>query len=369
MSGKNKKFELSRRQFISAMGMGTAGLFLYKCKSSTEPPETTPPDPNLGTADVAVTPVSSYERTAIKTAVQDSFEALGGIGDIVKTGDKVGIKINLTGGSGSYTSSNAPLPPYELYLTHPEMVRAVGELVLDAGASELYILESVYNDPADWNYIDPNSELSYTSIAAELGATIINLNDTNPYNGYVVLPVPDPFIYPTLTFNRILNEIDCFISMPKAKNHYGAAVTHGMKNLVGTLPVPCGLYNNGASNRAAIHNHRVIDGDQDNNLVRVILDINRARPIHLVVNDAIKTTLKGEGPWNDYLTPINFNKIIVSKDPVAADTIATQQINNKSANADTLPDPKGGNTINYLKIAQEKEMGINYLPNINVINT
>jgi uncharacterized protein (DUF362 family) len=367
MSFKDKKFELSRRQFISAMGMGTAGLFLHRCKSSTEaPPTTTPPDPNLGMADVAVAPVNTYDRAAIKKAVQDSFDALGGLGDIIKSGDTVGIKINLTGGIGGYVN-RIPKPPYELYLTHPEIVRAVGELAIDAGASKVYVLESAYDD-SDWNYTDPASGLSHQSVANGFDGETLNLNYTDPYGSYIKLPVEDPFIYPTLTFNGILNEIDCFISCPKAKNHYGAAVTHGMKNLVGTLPVPSGLYNNGQGHRAAIHSHTVIDGDNDNNLVRVILDINRARPIHLVVNDAIMTTLKGEGPWNDTLTPISFNQIIVSKDPVAADTIATQRINNKSANADTLPDPEGGATINYLKLAQEKGMGINYLPNITVIN-
>jgi uncharacterized protein (DUF362 family) len=368
MSYKNKKFEISRRQFISAVGIGTAGIFLPRCKSSTDStPKPPAKNPDLGTADVAVAPVNSYDRAAIKNAIQGSFEKLGGIGDIVKSGDTVGIKINLTGGISGYVD-RVLKPPYELYLTHPEIVRAVGELCLDAGASKIYIVESAYSD-WDWDYTDPASGLSYSNVADGLGGETLNLNYTDPYNGYVVLPVQDHFIYPTLTFNGILNEIDCFVSCPKAKNHYGAAVTHGMKNLVGTLPVPSGLYNAGQGHRAAIHNHTVIDGDHDNNLVRVILDINRARPIHLVVNDAIMTTLKGEGPWNDTLVPVSFNKLIVSKDPVAADTIATKQINGYDPNADTLRDVGGGNTLNYLKVAQDKGIGINYLPNIKVHNT
>ena len=367
MSEKINKFELSRRQFISAVGMGTAGLLLSKCKNSSEP---TPEPPITGPtdADVAVAAVNSYDRAAIKKAVQDSFEALGGISDIVKSGDTVGIKINLTGGATAYLG-RIPADPYELYLTHPEVVRAVGELVKDAGASQVYVLEAAY-DNGDWNYTDPHSGLSHGAVANYLGNAPINLNYTNPYDDYVVLTVDNHFIYPTLTFNGILNELDCFISLPKAKNHYGAAVTHGMKNLVGTLPVPSGLYNAGQGHRAAIHSHTVIDGDNDNNLVRVILDINTARPIHLVVNDAIMTTLSGEGPWNTRnYTQSKFNKIIVSKDVVAGDTIATKQILNKDPNADTLPDPAGGNTLNYLKVAaNQKGMGVNDLTKINVIN-
>jgi uncharacterized protein (DUF362 family) len=384
MSCKKRGYGLSRRQFISAMGVGTAGMLINACSKSASPvapdalgkgtanpapfqPATNPAVPGDFLAKVAVAPADSYNRTTIKNAVQDMFEALGGISDICKTGDKVGIKVNLTGGIGGYID-RIPKPCYQLYLNHPEIVRAVGELFLDAGASKIYILESAYDDD-DWDYTDPDSGLSYQSVANGLGAEIRNLNYKTPYADYIVLPVADHFIYETLTFNGTLNELDCFVSMPKAKNHYGAGITHGMKNLVGTLPVPSGLYNNGQGHRAAIHSHTVIDGDGDNNLVRVILDINRARPIHLVVNDAIMTTLKGEGPWNDYLTPIKFNKLIASKDPVAADTIAVQQINGYDANADTLPEPDRGTVINYLKIAEQKGMGVNTLANIEVIDT
>jgi uncharacterized protein (DUF362 family) len=384
MSCKKSGCGLSRRQFISALGAGAAGIFLNTCSKSSnivQPdvmgkgvvnplpvnPAGNPAVPGEFLAKVAVAPADSYNRTTIKQAVQDMFEAIGGIGDIVKSGDKVGIKINLTGGIGGYLDE-IPKPPYELYLTHPEIVRAVGELMLDAGASKIYIVESAYSD-WDWDYTDPASGLSHQSVATALGAEVRNLNYTDPYGDYIVLPVTDHFIYETLTFNGLLGELDCFVSLPKAKNHDGAAVTHGMKNLVGTLPVPSGLYNNGQGHRAAIHSHTVYDGDGDNNLVRVILDINRARPIHLVVNDAIMTTLKGEGPWNNYLTPKSFYKLFASKDPVACDTIAVQQINGYDANADTLPDLKRGDTLNYLKVAETKGMGINTLANIEVIDT
>jgi uncharacterized protein (DUF362 family) len=383
MSCKKRNCGLSRRQFISAIGAGAAGVFLNACSKSASPvapdalgkggatntplnPVTNPAGTDDFLAKVAIAPADSYNRATIKQAVQDMFEALGGISDIA-SGNKIGIKINLTGGIGGYVD-NIPKPPYQLYLTHPEIVRAVGELLIDAGASKIYIVEAAYDD-WDFVYTDPDSGLSHQSVATGLNADVINLNYKTPYDDYIVLPVTDHFIYETLTFNGILGEIDCFVSLPKAKNHFGAAVTHGMKNLVGTLPVPSGLYNAGQGHRAAIHNWRLYDGSQDNNLVRVILDINRARPIHLVVNDAIMTTLKGEGPWNGYLTPKSFNKLFASKDPVACDTIAVQQINGYEANADTFPDIGGGNTLNYLKVAEQKGMGINTLANIEVIDT
>jgi hypothetical protein len=56
-------------------------------------------------AQVAVTAGDNYERTFIKQKVQDLVQAHWGLGDEVKTGNKVAIKINLIGGSGSALSS------------------------------------------------------------------------------------------------------------------------------------------------------------------------------------------------------------------------------------------------------------------------
>lgn len=148
----------------------------------------------------------------------------------------------------------------------------------------------------------------------------------------------------------------------------GAGVTHGMKNLVGTLPVPAGLYNVGASNRTGIHQIRKYDGNPDSNLCRVILDINNANPIHLVVNDAIHTVLGGEGPWNSGIYALrlaDFNRLIVSKDPVAADSIATKIIGYDPMAEDMMPPYR--TNINYLKLAAEMGMGNYDLAKIKIV--
>ena len=71
---------------------------------------------------------------------------------MVSPGDCVAIKVNLTGGTGS--ARNTHLNPIDAYLTHPEVVRALGELVLDAGAREILIVEAVYewNSYVVWGY-------------------------------------------------------------------------------------------------------------------------------------------------------------------------------------------------------------------------
>ena len=127
-----------------------------------------------------------------------------------------------------------------------------------------------------------------------------------------------------------------------------------MKNLVGTLPLPSGLYNNGQGYRAAIHDRRDLEGNIYSNLRRVVLDLNHATPIHLVVNDAVKTVLGGEGPWTP-LTTASFDTLIASKDPVAADAIGTQAIGFDPMAPDMAePFPDG---LNYLRLAQDQGLG------------
>jgi uncharacterized protein (DUF362 family) len=152
--------------------------------------------------------------------------------------------------------------------------------------------------------------------------------------------------------------VDCFVSLAKAKQHKGAGQTHAMKNLVGTIPAK--FYNvNGSSHRAAIH------AKGNPTLVRTVLDLNRARPINLAVIDAIKTTLGSEGPWNGDLKPAAFNRLIISKDPVAADAISTKTIGFDPMADDNTPTWK--DTDNYLRIAEETGMGIHDVNKIEVV--
>ncbi|MBN2414005.1 DUF362 domain-containing protein [candidate division KSB1 bacterium] len=366
MSRVNSSMNVSRRHFISSVGITAAGIMAGACSKKDNPaePEKKKTYPE-GSSKVATANVTSYNLTVLKSSLETMFTEIGGVDDIIKTGDTVGIKINLTGGNGSARSyeTQSGLPVGETYWTNPELLRALGQLLKDMGVGKIYVLEAIY----DWESIN---NYGYKQVIDSLGATFIDLNQTAPYSDYVQRPVGNQrLIYSSLTQNGVLNDLDCFISLPKAKLHKGAGVTHGMKNLVGTLPVPCGKYNAGGSNRSGIHQHRTqYDGNPDSNLCRVIIDLNHATPINLVVNDAVKTVLGSEGPWNRdewALVPKNFNRLIVGKDPVATDAISTKIIGyDPMAEDKTWPFPT---SINYLKLADELGMGNYDLEMIEVV--
>ena len=140
----NEKF--SRREFLGALGLTTAGLFVTPFIRSTNVEAYGHESVSSFLAKAAITQADNYDRSLIKQKVQHLFESIDGIGDVVTAGNKVGIKINLTGGSG-YTSSPKlnGKPITESMWTHPEVLRAVGELIIDSGvsANDIYIVEAL----------------------------------------------------------------------------------------------------------------------------------------------------------------------------------------------------------------------------------
>lgn len=355
---KSVKQNISRRKFTQVFGATSVGLFISPALFSKNVAVY-----EYSNIKVATATVISYDEAILKEAVERSFANLGGLGDIIKPGCAVGIKINLTGGAAQaamYQLTSGKLVG-ETYWTNPALLKVVGQAVKDAGAGKLYILEALN----DWESVN---NFGYKEVIASLGATFIDLNEKAPYADYIEKSVGENYlIYPKLTLNGIFNELDCLISMPKAKQHATSGVTHGMKNLVGILPIPSGKYNQGAAYRAGIHQLRLHDGVPNNNLCRVILDLNRANPVHLVVNDAVKTVLGSEGPWTgDGMTPATFNKIIIGKDPVAVDSVSTSIIGlNPMADDNKAPFEK---SLNYLKLASVKGFGEYDLNNIEVVN-
>jgi uncharacterized protein (DUF362 family) len=356
---------ISRRRFISVIGAASAGLAFGACSKKSPNEPVVPPVEGPDSAQVAVGNITSYDHNILKNKIIDMLDQLGGIGDLIKSGDKVGMKINLTGGAGTADQwkRDSGVAAEESFWTHPQIVKVVGELAKDAGASKVFILEAYYDT-------DSINRFGFVAVANALGGQIINLNTISPYTNYAVRNVgANYFIYKSIYQNAIFEELDCFISLPKCKQHVSAGVTHGMKNLVGTLPQPK-YSSNGSSNRQAIHEHSAeLDKNSNSNLCRVVLDINQATKIHLTINDAIKTTIGGEGPWCATMQNRTFNKLIISKDVVAGDTISTQVIGfnpNAADYTDTFALPSAP-CINYLRKAQEIGLGVNDLAKIEVI--
>ena len=322
--------------------------------TAAAPTATTAPTATAKSARVSIARAISYEPKVIHDRVRTLLDNIGGISDIVRPGARVAIKVNLTGGTSA--KWRADISPMDSYVTHPEVVRALGGFLRDAGAAEIFIVEAVY----EWASF---TEWGYEAVARDIGATLIDLNATQPYSDFATVAAGH-HIYADFTFNHILHDIDTFVSVAKMKCHWCCGVTHALKNLVGLVPARFYRLSEEHSHRSAFHGPAA---EFSHRLPRVIMDLNQARPIHLALIDGIKTTEGGEGPWIQSLAPVEPGVLIAGKDPVATDAVATAvQGFDPNATGFTVPFLRSDN---YLAMAASLGLGTHVLDDIAVSGT
>lgn len=355
----NKKF--TRREFLNTLGLTTAGLLVTPFIRSTNVKAYGHESVSSFLAQVAVTEADNYDRSFIKQKVQHLFESIGGNGDVVKPGDKVAIKINLTGGSGSASSPKLNGKPItETMWTHPEVLRAVTELIIDSGvsATDIYFVEAIW-DAASYN------NFGYLDVQQSLGVQMVNLNSKEPYASFIEKPVGEnKFFYDSFTLNQILADVAVYVSIPKMKQHYEAGVTHSLKNQIGIVPIQFYMQNMWDGMRSKLHFE---GGDIGTHLPRSICDLNLARPVHLAVIDGIKNAVGGEGAWNPTFVPAENHVLLAGKDPIATDSIASYLMGN-DPEAEKLQLPDGVRQCdNHLELLHQKGVGTNQMSEIEVV--
>jgi uncharacterized protein (DUF362 family) len=304
---------------------------------------------------VAIARADSYDPKLIKQQVQAVLDGIGGIADVLAHGTKVAIKVNLTGG---VTSAPLPgIPEIESYLTHPEVVKALIELLRDAGAKDITIVEAAY-EPQSW------TKYGFEAMAKAAGATIVDLTNMEPYKDFAEKARPgSPFIYDKFRFNHILEEVDAFISVPKMKCHNVCGITNSMKNLVGLVPYRFYNLALGDKYRSAFHGNQ---NEMKHRLPRVVIDLNQTRPVNLALIDGVWTCEGGEGPWiTGQVHQVKANILLAGKDPVATDAVAVACMGFDPAAE--YPHEPFLNADNHLNIAASLGMGTNRLEEIKVV--
>lgn len=404
MSARSKCGKIvSRRSFLRGMGATAAGLVLGGCcpaevdevlsptpvptavpsmvptdvptatpteAPTSAPANTVPPAPTAtstatptaapaATMDfrprVAIARAASYDRALMRQQVEALLDGIGGLGDVVRPGDRVAVKVNLTGGTAWEGQGGGP--GVDTFVTHPEVVRALVELLWDAGAGQVLIVESVYQ----W---DSYRVWGYEEVAADLGVSLIDLNRPDPYTDFAATPVGGgAFIYNNFVFNHLLEEVDVFVSATKMKCHWYAGVTLSIKNLVGLVPVVDYRLSEKDGHRSALHGPT--DEETRTRLPRVIADLVRARPIDLALLDGIRTAEGGEGPWIRCFGPVQPGVLVAGKNAVATDAVAAAVMGfDPATDYPSEPFLRGDN---HLNLASGLGLGTNRLGEIAVV--
>jgi len=347
----------SRRNFLKIAGVAAGGAALGGCGPLTPAPAGTPAStPRIEPpARVAIARAATYDPALVRAQTQALLDSLGGIGDVVRPGDKVVVKVNLVGGADGGAPPTGTTAP-ESYVTHPAVARAMCELLRDAGAKKIYVADSV------WNQSDFEA-WGYPAMLADTGAELINLNRTDPYRDYATVPAgQDWYIYESFRFNRLLEEADALISVTKMKCHYLLGITQSMKNLVGLAPFKFYELKPGDGYRTGFHG---MESETRTRLPRVVMDLNRARPANLSLIDGIKTVEGSEGPWNGNLRAKSPGILIGGKNPVATDSVAVAAMGFDPAAE--YPNPPFLRAENHLNLACTLGLGTNRLEEIEIL--
>jgi uncharacterized protein (DUF362 family) len=374
------KTSINRRQFLKLSGISLFSLLLQQCgiraaatetatetgtaaaqfatatpsempvASSTPQPTATATQSYLATA--AIGQINSYDTAQLRIKLEEMLGQLGGLADVMRPGARVTIKPNLTG--TTWSDASLPAPATELFVTHPALVQALCELLVDAGAGQIRIVDGLGDENIfqAWGYSD---------VAQRVNAQLVDLCKPAPYGDFVSFPVGSARqIYDVFYLNAALKEVDVFISFAKMKCHGTTGVTLSLKNLIGLAPIS--LYRRDES-----HNHRSAFHEStqyDQRLPRVAIDLNLAMPVHLALIDGIKTVEGGAGAWDAGYNPVQPGLVIASKNPVAADAVS-------AAVMGFDPDSPSGSypfsyADNHLALAREAGLGTNQLEEIRV---
>ncbi len=260
---------MDRRTFLKASGAATllAPSLIREALAAKELPL------------VAVAEGSDYPAITRR-----AINAVGGMKRFVKPGDVVVVKPNMGWDRSTELAAN----------THPQVVRAVVEECLAAGARKVKVFDNTCND-ARRCYVNSGIE------NALKGMKNVECKQLEPER-FRKITLNGQFLKEWELYDEALSA-NVYINVPVAKHHELSKLTLGLKNVMGIM----------GGKRGYVHR----------NLDTALADVNAHVKTHLTVIDATRILTK-HGPQGGNIADVKvLNKVIASTDTVAADAFAT----------------------------------------------
>jgi len=277
--------------------------------------------------------VAAVRGEDLYAMTRDAMDALGGIQKIVNSGETVFIKPNMV---------TLPMVPYignrfaAGECTKPEIVIAVAEECLRAGAAEVIVGDGSQMPTFDWKLATTLD--GSTNLAAEAERL------SSKYGGKVTLACldtdsPEWVEVPTSTYigkvaiSSLVAQADRVISIPVMKTHQWAQLTLSLKNFVGVTP----LERYGWNGADTLWSRLLLDHRSPEAIAQLYLDIvNAVKPDLAIIDGSIG--VEGDGPvteWGgvtvDMRDRLGSWLLLASTDLVAADATAARVMNHDVA--------------------------------------
>lgn len=320
---------LTRRQMLAGSGLTMFSVLGSEARALAASAPASP---------VSIARCTDYDDH-LAAVLSTQFDQLGGIGKIVR-GKTVALKLNLTGGGrlGSYT-------PGQTHWVHPTLVGVCCHLLGVAGAKRIRILEGAgAGDPLEDKLLDGGWDVS----ALRSSAPLVEFENTNRRSRgarYARLKVARPYVYPAFDLNHSYADTDVFISISKLKQHEECGLTLTIKNSFGITPTS--VYGDDAGDDEPNENPRrgremvlhagkrqppksapqevdfTSDRFEGHRVPRISVDLIAARPVDIAIIDGVESSVGGEGPWVKGFQYARPQVLIVGRNPVSTDAVAT----------------------------------------------
>jgi uncharacterized protein (DUF362 family) len=245
-------------------------------------PATLPPTPSAG----AYLVVARGAKADPKELVRHAVAGLGGIERFVKKGANVIIKPNIC---------HAYYGPEYASTTNPDVVAAVVQLCLAAGAKQVRVMDFPFGGTPQDGY-----EKSGIAAAVKAAGGLMEIMSRMRYRD---VEIPQGKALKKWQVYGDILDADVVINVPIAKTHNSATLTLGMKNLMGVVSDRPGMHSRG--------------------LHQSIADLNTVVKPQLTIVDAVRILI-ANGPTGGSLDDVRrMDTVIASTDVVAADSYAT----------------------------------------------
>ena len=235
--------------------------------------------------NVAIVKCSDYSRQNVASSIARIFELLK-LSGLIKAGQKVLLKPNLL----------TNLPPERGATTHPSIVKAIADEVINIGAFPF-----IGDSPGGVNLLYDNV-LKETGMKT-LGIPIVNFEE----KGMRKFENPKGKINPIYISNTVLS-FDLIINIPKLKTHELTMFTCGIKNMFGCVP---GLHK--------MNYH--LEAPSKEEFSQALVDLFEMIRPSVTIADAV-TAMEGQGPANGKLRELGL--IMASTDTVALDAVCSK---------------------------------------------
>ncbi|MBI5048514.1 MAG: DUF362 domain-containing protein [Deltaproteobacteria bacterium] len=269
---------------------------------------------------VVITKCSDYINEEVYQAIKKSVDLLGGIGAFVKKGERILLKPNLLSAK----------PPEAAVTTHPAVVRAIIQLVQEAGAVPI-----VGDSPGIGSAEKVAQKCGIAAVAKEFDVEVIGLATS------VSVENPDGKTFKRLEIAKEALEADGIINIPKLKTHTQMFLTLGVKNMFGCVV---------GTRKPQWH---MAAGVDTNAFARMLVDTYLFLKPRLTIVDGI-VGMEGNGPGSGG-EPRRLGLVFASADCIALDRIITEVLGAKADDLFTT------------KVAKEDETGITDIDEINIL--